>query len=84
MRGIPYSTIAEDIVKFFDGCDLVEGSVKIGKMHDGKLTGEACALFPSNELAKKAHLALNQQYLGKRWVELFVISDSEHANFLEN
>jgi RNA recognition motif-containing protein len=59
MRGIPYSTNTDDIVKFFDGFGIIEGSVKIGKMPDAKLTGEATVLFATNELAQKAQLSLN-------------------------
>lgn len=59
MRGIPFSTNTEDIVNFFDGFGLIEGSAKIGKMPDGKLTGEATVLFATNELAQKAQLSLN-------------------------
>ena len=59
MRGIPYSVNTDDIFKFFDGYGIIEGSVRIGKMPDGKLTGEATVLFATNELAQKAQLSLN-------------------------
>lgn len=62
---------------------MVKDSVKIGKMQDGKLTGEASVLFHNAEQAKKAQLSLNHQYLGKRWVELFVVSDKEYTTFLD-
>ena len=51
MRGIPYSVNVEDIIQFYNGYDIVKDSIKIGKMQDGKLTGEATVLFPSSELA---------------------------------
>lgn len=59
MRGIPYSVTTDDIFKFFGGYGIIEGSVRIGKMPDGKLTGEATVLFATNELAQKAQLSLN-------------------------
>ena len=49
LKGLPYSVNKEDIVKFFHGLGLVEDSVKIGMMSDGKLTGEACVLFETAE-----------------------------------
>ena len=49
MKGLPYSVKKEDVVKFFHGHGLIEDSVKIGVMSDGKLTGEACVLFENAE-----------------------------------
>lgn len=54
MRGIPYSTKPEDISHFFKGTQMIEDSVRIGRLPDGKLTGEACVLFPTPELARIA------------------------------
>ena len=60
MRGLPYSVKTEDIVNFFQGFGLVDGSVKIGVMANGKLTGEACVLFETVEDCQQAHQDLNQ------------------------
>ena len=49
LKGLPYSVTKEDIVKFFHGLGMLEDSVKIGVMADGKLTGEACVLFETPE-----------------------------------
>ena len=49
LKGLPYSVTKEDILKFFHGLGLVEDSVKIGVMSDGKLTGEASCLFETPE-----------------------------------
>ena len=49
LKGLPYSVNKEDIVKFFHGLGMIEDSIKIGTMQDGKLTGEACVLFETPE-----------------------------------
>ena len=54
MRGLPYSVQNEDICKFFGSFGVIDESVKIGKMGDGKLTGEAIVLFKSPEDATAA------------------------------
>ena len=59
------------------------GSVKIGRLPDGKLTGEACVLFPSVEQARDAQRSLNKEYLGSRYVDLFVVSTDFHSGFLD-
>ena len=38
-----------------DGFGLIEDSVKIGKMANEKLTGEACVMFENSEDAKMAY-----------------------------
>jgi len=45
MRGLPYTVSNDGISKFFSDFGMIEDSVKIGKMEDGKLTGEAIVLF---------------------------------------
>lgn len=47
MKGLPFSVTRQDIFNFFAGCNLIEDSVKIGAMPDGRLTGEAAVLFAS-------------------------------------
>lgn len=81
MRGLPYSVNDQEIVQFFHGLGLVEDSVRIGKMNNGKLTGEACVLFEQPEDARMALNAKQKQYLGQRYVELFSVTAEEHQNF---
>lgn len=49
MKGLPFSVTKQDILTFFEGYNLVESSVKIGKMSDGKLTGEAAVTFKASD-----------------------------------
>jgi len=60
---------------------LIEDSVKIGKMANEKLTGEACVLFENTEDAKMAFNDRYKQYIGTRFIELFQITAEEHTNF---
>ena len=59
LKGLPYSVTKEDVVKFFHGLGLVDDSVKIGVMADGKLTGEACVLFETVDDCQQAYTQQN-------------------------
>lgn len=60
---------------------MIEDSVKIGRMENEKLTGEACVLFSNEEDAQHAYNNRNQEHIGKRWIELFKVTASEYYNF---
>ena len=81
LKGLPFSVTKQDIVTFFEGYNLIEDSVKIGKMSDGKLTGEAAVMFDSSDDCSAAHSKLNQEYIGNRWVKLIQVGDEEHTDF---
>ena len=53
MKGLPFSVKREDIINFFQGCNLREDTVKIGAI-GGRLTGEACVLFATGEDCQQA------------------------------
>ena len=59
MKGLPFSVQREDILNFFQGYNMIEDSVKIGVMSDGRLTGEACVLFQSGNDCQLAHQKLD-------------------------
>lgn len=84
LKGLPYSVTKEDIVKFFHGLGLIDDSVKIGVMTDGKLTGEACVLFETVEDCQTAHGQQNHQHIGTRWVNLIMVPPEEHKDFENN
>jgi hypothetical protein len=84
LKGLPFSVTEKDILEFFDGYGLVEDSVKIGKMADGKLTGEAAVCFASPEDCQRAHQDKNQKYIGQRWVKLITVHTDEHEDFDQN
>lgn len=81
MKGLPFSVTEQDIVKFFDGYGLVGGSVRIGMMASGKLTGEGCALFTDAQECQRTQQDRNQAYINERWIKLIQVPMNEHTNF---
>jgi len=65
MRGLPWKSTEEDIIKFFREVDITP--VKIHLKTDG---GEAYVEFVDVETVTKA-MARNKAYIGERYVELF-------------
>ncbi len=49
MKGLPFSVTRQEILKFYEGHNMIEESLKIGAMPDGKLTGEATIQFQASE-----------------------------------
>ena len=44
----------DDVIQFFDGYKLVEGSIKIERGDDDRITGFGAALFETEEEAQRA------------------------------
>ena len=51
LRGFPWQVTDEDVIQFFDGYKLVEGSIKIERGDDDRITGFGAALFETEEEA---------------------------------
>lgn len=81
MVGLPYTVSNDDIDQFFFGFGMVEDSIKIGKYSNGKNTGEAVVAFVSADDANIAYNDKYKKYIGSRFIELFLITDQEYANF---
>ena len=81
MKGLPFTVTREEILTFFQGSNLIEDSVKVGVYPDGRLTGEACVLFSSDDDCQAAHAKLDQKYIGTRWVKLIRVVMEEYTNF---
>ena len=45
LRGMPFQVIEEDIVGFFDGYQMVPGSIKIEKGDGDRITGFGAVVF---------------------------------------
>uniref|UniRef100_A0A8B9RA56 G-rich RNA sequence binding factor 1 n=1 Tax=Astyanax mexicanus TaxID=7994 RepID=A0A8B9RA56_ASTMX len=78
VRGLPWSCVAEDVVKFFSECQI-RGSVNgIHLMHDrnGKPNGEA---FIELEDEVDLHKALERhmEYLGSRYIEVYKVTNQD-------
>ena len=54
LRGLPWQVTEDDVINFFDGYKLVEGSVKIERGEDDRITGFGAALFETEEEAQRA------------------------------
>merc|ERR1719209_1019045 len=76
LRGCPFGTTKDDVIKFFAGLDLVEGGIVIPNDEMGRPGGEAYAQFRSKEIAEEA-MKLNREKMGHRYIELFKSSLQE-------
>lgn len=76
MRGLPFNTSGEDIVKFFSPLAVSKILIEYGA--DGRPRGEADVYFKRHEDAAEA-MSRDKQYIGERYIELFLNStlDSE-------
>jgi RNA recognition motif-containing protein len=54
MKGLPWAVKEADVVQFFDGYKLKEGSVQLVRGGEGRATGDGYAEFESEEEAEKA------------------------------
>jgi len=69
MRGIPYRSTAEDVMRFFAGFQVVPGGVVLGQ-RDGRPNGDCFVTFTTPSEAQRATI-MNHKHMGNRYVELF-------------
>lgn len=77
MRGLPFSSAKEDIVKFFSGHKVIAETVVLTYRGDGRATGEGYIAFASPEDAQQA-MTLHRNTMGSRYIELFISNKEEH------
>jgi hypothetical protein len=70
MRGLPFRSTAEDVMRFFTGFHILPSGVVLGNK-DGRPSGEAWVTFSSPSEAQRALLGMNHKNMGSRYVELF-------------
>lgn len=70
MRGLPYSADVRQIRDFFGDFRVAERDVIIDKSH-GQPTGYALVILENEEEAQRAKKALDRQYVGHRYVDVF-------------
>lgn len=70
MRGLPFSADVRQIRDFFGDFRVAERDVIIDKQH-GAPTGYALVFLESEEEAQRAKKALDRQFVGKRYVDVF-------------
>jgi len=69
MRGIPFRSTVDDVLRFFTGFQVAQGGVVLGQ-RDGRATGDCFVTFTSPQEAQRAML-MNNKHMGTRYVELF-------------
>lgn len=69
MRGIPFRSTVEDVVRFFQGFQIATNGVVLGQ-RDGRATGDCFVTFVSPAEAQRA-MVMNNKHMGTRYVELF-------------
>ncbi len=72
LRGIPFTATEDDILEFFEGMNVIPGSVQIGVNREGRPSGEAWVGFPSMDWAQRAVNDRNNQHMGSRYIELWI------------
>ncbi|XP_074645313.1 uncharacterized protein LOC141901763 [Tubulanus polymorphus] len=65
--GLSYQSTEADIQQFFNGLNVVPGSIKIVRFPDGRAAGDCLIEFASQDDQEEA-LKRNQQYMGKRFL----------------
>jgi RNA recognition motif. (a.k.a. RRM, RBD, or RNP domain) len=84
LRGLPYSVTEQDVKSFFQGYNIVEGSIKIGLNGDGSKTGEGAVLFENEADAQRALKERQGYNIGKRYIELYNMYYKDFREFEKN
>jgi heterogeneous nuclear ribonucleoprotein F/H len=67
MRGLPFTATVEDILQFFNSPPTLQlNNIHLMRKSDGRSSGDAYAVFDSEEAAVEA-LQFDKQKLGTRW-----------------
>jgi len=78
MRGLPFTTMKNEIFEFLEGYEPIEDSICLTYRSDGRATGEGYVAFPSSEHGQRA-MNLHKKSLGSRYIELFISNKEEHG-----
>ena len=84
MRGLPFDVTENEILEFFNGFDVVPGSIIIGEKSQGNRTGEAGVLMVSEAEAENARASKHKQNIRNRWIELYVYHYGHYQGFKFN
>ncbi|XP_054166373.1 heterogeneous nuclear ribonucleoprotein F-like [Oppia nitens] len=78
IRGLPWQTTREEIVDFFNGCNIKNGlnGVLMTLSREGRPSGEAYVEFATEQDYNLA-LDRNHKHLGQRYIEVFASKKSE-------
>ncbi|KAI5704081.1 hypothetical protein M8J75_001813 [Diaphorina citri] len=78
LRGLPWSTTVDEILKFFDGVNVRNGraGVQITTSRNGRPSGEAFVEV-EDEVDMENALGKNKEHLGNRYIEVFKVKRKE-------
>lgn len=77
MRGLPFDRTKEQILEFFEGCNVIPDSVCLAYRSDGRVTGEGYIAFETPDDAKAAMQSHHKRMMGSRYIELFISNKDE-------
>ena len=83
LKGMPWQTTSRDIKSFFRDSKIAEHDIHLAPNEDGKACGVGFACFYDDEDARRA-MQRNGAYIGKRYVELFLSSQTEMEKALRD
>ena len=83
LKGMPWQTTSREIKAFFRDSRIAENDIHLAPNEDGKACGVGFACFYDDEDARKA-MQRNGAYIGKRYVELFLSSQTEMEKALRD
>ncbi|KAL9976079.1 hypothetical protein ACROYT_G013326 [Oculina patagonica] len=81
MKGLPWEATAREIRAFYRGLHITEEDIHLAPSQEGKASGFAFACFQEDDEARKA-MYRNGNYVGKRYIELVLSSQSEMEKIL--
>ncbi|KAG8231935.1 hypothetical protein J437_LFUL011404 [Ladona fulva] len=78
VRGLPWSTTVEEVLKFFDDCHVKDGRIGVHMImsREGRPSGEAYVEVESDEDLEKG-LKKDKEHIGHRYIEVFKTKKSE-------
>ncbi|EFN58697.1 hypothetical protein CHLNCDRAFT_20050, partial [Chlorella variabilis] len=78
LRGLPFTSTAQDVLQFFEGVETVggEAGVVFTCTPDGRPTGEAYVALPDAEALAGA-VARHKDKIGTRYIEIFESSKGD-------
>ena len=80
MRGLPFTAVKADIITFFEGFGLEDHHIFFVNDASGRPSGEAFAVFGSEEGAKTALRDKDKKEVQGRWIDLFPTTRVELYN----
>ena len=87
LRGLPYDSTADDVIKLFDGITINPNCIMIQSDRIGRHSVEAFAQFKSNEDVEEA-MKKDKENMGSRYIEIFAstlkeIPSEKHHGMLD-